>query len=97
MRNGRLYVPPTYVVQSLATKSGIQGFLVVKDTLEPLILSLVAKPGCLRQGPLAGLSERMRGVLHGAGAALASAGVADLGALVLQVADERRASGCAPG
>lgn len=39
----------------------------------------------------------MRGVLHGAGAALAGAGVADLGALVLQVAEERRASGCAPG
>ena len=38
----------------------------------------------------------MRGVLHGAGAALASSGDADLGALVLKVTDERRASGCAP-
>ncbi|KAK9825196.1 hypothetical protein WJX81_006366 [Elliptochloris bilobata] len=45
-----------------------------------------------RPGPLAGLSERMRAVLHGAGAALASAGVADLGALVLQLVDARRSS-----
>jgi len=53
--------------------------------------------GCAAmQGPLAGLSERMRAVLHGAGDALAAAGARDLGALVLQLLDARHATGCEP-
>lgn len=37
----------------------------------------------------------MRAVLHGAGEALAAAGAADLGVLVLALLDARQRSGCA--